>query len=246
MEVKKKHNADIKDVLSRLRDRGGFPSLERYRYGDYDVEHALEVVEAIGKLRSPRFVIDSENKFAYENFIKWCHGDTTMRSLNPFTGEEQDGDINRGIYIAGNTGSGKSWCLDVMLAYSQSLGFAVRHDDGQDAIDRPLSWVISRADDICQEYMTSGDIEVFKKRVMIGIQDLGQEPREVLFMGNRQNVLKQLIEHRGDRDDRITLITSNLRISSDTLKRDYGDRVQSRLVEMCNYFEIKGKDRRKY
>ena len=59
-------------------------------------------------------------------------------------------------------------------------------------------------------------------------------------------MLKQLIEHRGDRDDRITLITSNLRISSDTLKRDYGDRVQSRLVEMCNYFEIKGKDRRKY
>ena len=79
---------------------------------------------------------------------------------------------------------------------------------------------------------------------IIGIQDLGQEPKETLYMGNRLNVLQQLLEYRGDRGDQLTLITSNLRISSETLKRDYGDRVQSRLVEM-NYFEIKGKDRRK-
>ena len=235
----------IASVLNYIKERGGFGGFCRYRY-NYDIDHALQVVEAIGKSRNPKFVIDDENRFAYVNFTKWCHGDETMRALNPLTGQEQAGDLNRGIYIAGNTGSGKSWCLEVMLAYSQAMGFAISFDDGAKEVDRPLFWAITRADEVCQEYVANGEIQRYKQRAMIGIQDLGQEPKEVLYMGNRLNVLQQLLEYRGDRTDQLTLITSNLRISSDTLKRDYGDRVQSRLVEMCNYFEIKGKDRRKY
>lgn len=236
----------IANVLSYIKQRGGFAGFERYEYKDYDINSALQVVEAIGKSRNPKFVIDDENRFAYTNFIKWCHGDTSMRAMNPMTGEEQDGDLNRGIYIAGNTGSGKSWCLEIMLAYSQAMGFVICFDDGDGEVDKPLFWGITRADDICNEYIAKGEIQLFKRRAMIGIQDLGQEPKEVLYMGNRLNVLQQLLEYRGDRTDQLTMITSNLRISSDTLKRDYGDRVQSRLVEMCNYFEIKGRDRRKY
>lgn len=114
----------IASVLNYIKERGGFGGFCRYRYS-YDLDHALQVVEAIGKSRNPKFVIDDENRFAYTNFIKWCHGDPTMRALNPLTGQEQAGDLNRGIYIAGNTGSGKSWCLEVMLAYSQAMGFAV-------------------------------------------------------------------------------------------------------------------------
>ena len=80
---------------------------------------------------------------------------------------------------------------------------------------------------------------------MLGIQDLGSEPQESLYMGNRVDVVRQLIEHRGDKTDEMTLITSNLKINGERLVNRYGDRVASRLVEMCNYFEIKGKDRRK-
>ena len=108
-----------------------------------------------------------------------------------------------------------------------------------------LFWVTGRADVICQEYASTGDIAKFRSAPILGIQDLGQEPREVLYMGNRQNALQQLLEYRGDCDGKLTLITSNLRISSERLRNDYGDRVQSRLCEMCNYLEIKGKDRRK-
>ena len=116
-----------------------------------------------------------------------------MRALNPLTGQEQAGDLNRGIYIAGNTGSGKSWCLEVMLAYSQAMGFVVSFDDGAKEVDRPLCWGITRADEVCQEYVANGEIQRYKQRAMIGIQDLGQEPKEVLFMGNRLNVLQQLL-----------------------------------------------------
>lgn len=242
MEVKV-YNPDISEVLKFIKERGYFSDFDRYIYDNYDIEHALKVVEAIGKSRNPNFVIDSENRFAYENFIKWCHGDITMKALNPLTGVEQQGDLKRGIYIAGNTGSGKSWCLEVMLAYVRAWGFQIKFSN--DNSQRPLFWNINRADDICSEFSEKGEIMKFKKMPIIGIQDFGQEPRETLYMGNRLNVLQQLLEYRGDRTDELTMITSNLRISSEILKEKYGDRVQSRLVEMCNYLEIKGKDRRK-
>ena len=64
-------------------------------------------------------------------------------------------------------------------------------------------------------------------------------------MGNRINVLRQILEYRGDQTDKITLITSNLPMNHKRFIDRYEDRVSSRLNEMCNYFEIKGKDRRK-
>ena len=64
-------------------------------------------------------------------------------------------------------------------------------------------------------------------------------------MGNKLEVLRTLIESRGDRTDAMTLFTSNFPMSHKSIIDRYGDRVASRLVEMCNYMEIKGKDRRK-
>ena len=58
--------------------------------------------------------------------------------------------------------------------------------------------------------------------------------------------MRSLIEYRGDRSDCLTLITSNLKLGGDKLLNRYGDRVASRLSEMCNYFEIRGADRRKW
>jgi len=66
-----------------------------------------------------------------------------------------------------------------------------------------------------------------------------------LYMGNRINVMRRILEYRGDQSDQITLITSNLPYNSKKFVELYGDRVASRLNEMCNYFEITGKDRRK-
>lgn len=209
---------------------------------DYDLGNALDVVTTIGKARNHRFVIDEENRFAYVNFIKWLHADPSMQAIDPASGEITAGDLKKGIYLAGNTGTGKSWCLDIMLVYARIWELEIHFSD--DKYPRPLSWPAYRADDICHEYANTGQVHSLRGYPILGIHDLGQEPRETLYMGNRQNVLGQILESRGDRDDLITLITSNLRLSGELLRSSYGDRVQSRLVEMCNYLEIKGKDRR--
>lgn len=232
----------INQVLNRIGNRGLFQGITRYVYADYDMQESLEIVEAIGKSRNPAFVIDDENRFTYENMIRWCHCDTKMQAIDPVTKKVIPGGLKKGIYIAGNTGTGKSWCLEVMAAYAMAFGFVITLGETE---KRMLYWDNVRADDICEEYAANGTFQKFKTRNIYGIQDLGSEPAESVYMGNRIEVLRQLLEYRGDRTDQVTLFTSNLPMNHKILVDRYGDRVSSRLSAMCNYFEIRGKDRRK-
>lgn len=231
---------NLQDVFKKIESRGLFSRIRRYTYA-YDIEIALKVVEAIGKERNPKFVIDDENRFAYENLIRWVNGDKEMKCIDPITKEVIPGRLNAGIYIAGNTGTGKSWALEIMTAFCLI-------DDIQifaGIKNRCLHWSNFHVNEVCDEYVKSGDTQQYKNWQILGLQDLGAEPVESLYMGNRLEVLRQILECRGDRTDQITLITSNLPINHEVLTKRYGDRVSSRLHEMCNYLEIKGQDRRK-
>lgn len=231
-------------ILKAIQDRGVFAQITRYQYLDYDMEEEMQIIEAIGKIRTPYFVIDDDNRFTYENFIRWCRCDTKMQCLHPETSQVMPGNLRHGIYIAGATGTGKSWCLEIMQAYCRVFGFKVQFFE--DNTQSQLQWQCVRSDTICDAFAESGNISAFKKRNIIGIQDFGSEPQESLFMGNRLEVMRSLIEYRGDRSDCLTLITSNLKLGGEKLLNRYGDRVASRLSEMCNYFEIRGADRRKW
>jgi hypothetical protein len=232
---------DIGQIIEKIRQRGFFSTIKRFSYVPYDIKIALNVVSAIGKERSCKFAIDDQNRFAYENMIRWVHGDPDFKCLDPETRWPIPGRLNAGIYIAGNTGTGKSWLLEIMAAYSTVDNVQIVVGDTQ----RCLYWKNLRADTVCDEYTETGSFERFKKSPIIGFQDLGSEPVESMYMGNRVNVMRQILEYRGDQTDKITLITSNLPINHKAFVDRYGDRVSSRLHEMCNYFEIKGKDRRK-
>lgn len=234
----------VQEILKFAQRRGLFNHFTRYRYLDYDINRALEVVAALGQRRNPKFVIDDENRFTFENFIKWCHCDSTMMALNPETGEKIPGNLKSGIYIGGNAGSGKSWCLDIMTEYCAIYRFKIVFN-GFDETEAVLTWQPKLAQEITDFFVDNGNITDFKQRKILAIQDLGSEPQEVLHMGNRFDVLRHLIEFRGDKTDEITLVTSNLKLGGQRMVERYGDRVTSRLFQMCNYFEIKGKDRRK-
>lgn len=243
-KVVKVQSPKIDLILNNIKQRGMFATLTRFQYLHYDINEALSIVEAIGQSRNPRFVIDDENRFTYENFIRWCHCDTKMMRLDPVTAQPIPGQLKRGIYIAGNTGTGKSWCLEIMQAYCKVYGFKVQYYGEEQQSN--LYWGSFRADEICEKYSETGNINHFKNRVILAIQDLGSEQQESLYMGNRVDVMRQLIECRGDRSDCMTMVTSNLKLCGQKIIDRYGDRVASRLAEMCNYFEIKGSDRRKW
>lgn len=232
---------EIKNIIDKIKERRFFQIIKRFSYLPYDINIALQVVEAIGKERNPKFVIDEENRFVYENMIRWIHGDPEFKALDPETKNVIPGRLTAGIYIGGNTGSGKSWVLEIMSAYCVIDNIQIQMGENK----RCLRWPCFRSDTICDEYIESGKIEKFKTFSIIAIQDLGAEPPGSLYMGNRLPVLRQILEYRGDRTDQITLISSNFSMSGKKLSDRYEDRVVSRLNEMCNYFELRGKDRRK-
>lgn len=227
-------------ILARIREKTFFHPIMRYHY-DIPIAEGLEIIEAIGRERSKKFVIDNENRFAYENILKWVHGDTTAQCINPDTNEHVPANMKAGIYIAGNTGTGKSWCMEMVREYILAMGFEIMIDDTK----RPMSFPIARADDITAAFMIDGGMERFKQADILCIQDVGTEARETLYMGNRLEVIRTLLEWRADNGNKLTFITSNLPCNHSTFAERYGDRVVSRIREMCNYYVIKGKDRRK-
>lgn len=231
----------IENILKQISEKGLFQKITRFPYLPYKMEIALKVVEAIGKERNPKFCIDNGNRFVYENLIRWVHADPEFKCLDPFTKQVVPGQLNKGIYISGNTGSGKSWAIELMSAYCtiDNVKFGVN------GAKKQLQWPSIRTDTICEDYTTTGIIEKYKKMPIIGIQDLGAEPLESMYMGNRVNVLQQILEYRGDQTNILTLISSNLPINHETFVKRYEDRVSSRLNEMCNYFQLTGVDRRK-
>lgn len=230
-----------KAIIARIKERGTFPTITRYHH-TMSLGDAMEIIECIGRYRTPHFAIDDDNRFVYENVVKWLLGDPTMKAIDPTTKRIVSGRLDAGLYISGQTGVGKSWLLDLISALAIELAPVISFDSES---QQRLTWLNVRADDISEVWTREGTVSKYKSWRIIGIQDLGAEPQEALYMGNRLECLRSVLEARGDRDDRLTLITSNYPMGHRLLADRYGERVASRLQEMCNYFEIRGSDRRR-
>lgn len=237
----KVNETQIATIMKFMKERKVFAGIERLAYLPVDMEFAMSVIDVIGKYRNPKFCIDDENRFVYENIVRWVHGDTEMKCMSPETKSIVSGDINKGIYIAGNTGTGKTWCLEIISKYTQLMNIAVNIVGEKHA----LTWGGYRSDAIIADYQQTGEYYQFARRPIICIHDLGTESTDALYMGNRMNIMRAILEYRGDRSDLITLISSNIPINHKMFVEKYGDRVASRMHEMCNYFELTGQDRRK-
>lgn len=232
----------IDDLLSKVLKSGFANQVERIgSHGVADMDKEMELIRRIGSIRCRDFTIDATNRFAYENAVRWLSGDMGMRSLNISEKTTITGDLLKGLYVAGGVGSGKSLFLEVISAYSSVRGYMIRI--GRQTV--PLNWKCIRADTVCDDFTHSGSIEKYKNAPLLCIQDVGAEPLESLYMGNRMNVIRQVLECRGDKDDCITIISSNLPFNHRVFIDRYGERCSSRLYKMCNYLIINGKDRRK-
>lgn len=223
--------------------------LQRVKMADTSVEETLEAIKIIGKSIVPDFVIDDDNSFLYTNLAKWLIGDRSMMA-HDVNGREIQGDCKKGLYIAGTTGTGKSLAVIILGKICQAANVPL-YINGE---KNKLMWNSYLCNEICEDYADSGDIVKYIKYPSICIQDLGAEiergkegeaKAETMYMGNRKNVMRTILESRGDYLDRMTLITSNYKINGKVIQQAYGDRVVSRLGLMCNYFILKGEDRRR-
>lgn len=153
----------IGSIIGNIRNKGFFHTIRRNSYLPYQLPFAMQVVEAIGKDRNPKFCIDNENRFVYENLIRWIHGDQDFKCVDPATKEIIPGRLTAGIYIAGNTGSGKSWALEIMSAYCDIDNVQVTIGNEQFC----LRWPCFRSDTICEEFTEKGSIDKYKKGLFL-------------------------------------------------------------------------------
>lgn len=227
---------DIFKALENVKNDFFFRGVERSTtLAEFEEDDMRKFLMGIGERFVRGFELDASNKDVYENVRKWADA-RPFTCMHPLTKKTIMGDTTKGLYICGPTGSGKSVLVSIIRAYLKALHAKIRVGNSIE----PMEWEPRRADDICVEYSRTGDLEQFMKARILCIHDMGSEQEETLYMGNRVNVIRTILEYRGDRNNLITIITSN-----DTIEESkYGERVKSRLCEMCNYFELVGKDRR--
>lgn len=232
---------DFKELAARILDRRNIVPFVRYQY---ELPEAGQVFKAIGEqLCGGKFEVNENNAFVYNNCLNWLLG-AKFKCLNPNNPDEQiDGNINKGLYIAGPCGTGKSVLLRILAALSNYMNIEYEADRRK----IKLVWANKRADDICNN-VTSGGIDSIIRLQnidVLNIDDIGSGQSEQVYMGNRINAIRLILEARGDSYGKMTLLTSNYPMTHGVIKEEYGIRVVSRLSEMCNYFELTGEDWRK-
>lgn len=228
---------DIENIIKQLNIPERSIRRRTFNSVNWSMDEMLGLVCRIGQRLDPRFVLDADNIAVYENLVYWIMCDERMRSIDPRSGAEMAGRLDKGIYLAGNTGSGKSTAMRIAKILYPMYRFRT-HDD------KEILWLERRADEIASYFSEKGEIRAFREAPLLCIQDLGCEPIEVLYMGNRVKILQNIIEYRGDCKENVTMVTSNIPLTHEDFRTRYGQRAASRMLEMTNYLILSGTDRR--
>lgn len=230
--------------VAALMDGYGRYGIRRSAPMTLNIPESMAYIEAIGRHYTPRFVIDDDNRWAYLQMARWIIGDPAMEAVivNGGRSEYTRGDLCKGIYLCGTTGSGKSLMMRVMLKFARLCPSTIFFGE----TERRISWSFLSAAEAWERGCRGASPMTGEACApIVCIQDLGCEPEaEAVYMGVRREPMRQLIEARGDHDDMLTMATSNINIFGEDFVRRYGDRVASRLRGGCNVIFLGGRDRR--
>lgn len=183
-----------------------------------------------------QFINDESFKDLFEKLLLYFWEDEQFEILGY-------GSLNKGICIAGNTGVGKTYLLE-LFKFNPRRNFTIvgcnsvansYQSGGLEALDISYGQTKKRRGMNCDERIYPS----------ICFDDLGAERIPINYMGSQMNVMQEIIIDRYQNKcyPYLTHFTTNL--SGDQIEELYGERVRSRLREMVNFFELKGKDRRK-
>jgi DNA replication protein DnaC len=136
------------------------------------------------------------------------------------------------IVLCGLCGNGKT---TTMYAFQNLIN--LMRNKGE--INKDFGFWIEDAKDLA--ISATNNYDTFKKicsKPLLGIEDMGREPAEILVYGNKVNPMIDLMERRYN-EQRFTFITTNL--TPQEISERYGKRVADRLNEIAKVVVFKNK-----
>lgn len=178
----------------------------------------------LGQLKKlcPDYKVDEANQAIVSDIFNWCIRNKNG-NLNP----------NRGLWIYGGVGTGKSTLMKAILAFIKENW----RRDCDDAINPRWENMAM----LCGEYAKDG-FSVFDS-IPMGLDEVGTEVSPTNHVGNKINVFAQIISTLYDLPGALpTIVTTNLTISN--VLEKYGPRTVDRIGQMFNLVEMLGASRR--
>lgn len=184
----------------------------------------------------PGFQVADKMKPLMNDILRWCHG---------LPGRY---DPDKGLWLWGDIGTGKSTLLAILQAFCPTVRPWRRYRDGSSAGSRELSrqaspygFRISNATRVAGDYAKNGyeGIDTYILNARQAFDEVGREGIPSSYFGNTENVFAYIIQRRYDlRDGDFTHVTSNL--DPEQIAEIYGDHIYDRCYEMFNFVEMSG------
>lgn len=190
-------------------------------------QHAAGVVN-IAKSIQPNFEITEENQFVLKELLLYFSGNKNF-----------NGSLNKGLFLVGPVGTGKSLFMNVFKKYTSE-------------ILKANSFRVYQTSNIIDSVNISGAeyLELFNDNynnpITCYIDDISSQNEEVKHFGTSYNVIEQLLSIRYyvySRYKKLTHISTN-KYPKEMVKI-YDKRIVDRMREMFNIIELKGKSFRK-
>ena len=149
-------------------------------------------------------------------------------------------DYNKGLFLYGALGRGKSMTLQALRKYMTTICKEVRQ------FDYRIGMWWKSASELANIYAAEGQPDLIRyaaSDVNLCIDELGREPNPASNYGTKMNVIQFLLQLRYDnRRTSVTHITTNMRVED--IAGAYGDYVADRCLEMFNFIEFNGQSYR--
>lgn len=207
----------------------------RQTVGSRDVtpQEKIKFVEVCRHI-CPKFQIAENMKPLLNDLVRWCL--------------MLDGkyDPEKGLWLWGNIGTGKSTMLEIIREYCNLVRppVAYRYSDNIRKM-RTEKWKygfrIVNTSYVAGMFAKEGypGIEEYITSVRQAFDEVGRECIPTGFFGNMENVFQYILQRRYDlRRGDFTHVTSNL--SPDQIGKVYGDHIYDRCFEMFNFVEMSG------
>lgn len=176
------------------------------------------------------FTIDNDNKKFLNQLCRYFSQDKAFETVH-------NGDLNKGMFIYGGHGTGKTSSLLIIQQISKKYAL------------KQLWFPIIETGDVVMKFNTEKNKDFIIKDYSTGnymFDDLGAETSASnIFIYGKEDIFIRILEARYVQyisKGTITHITSNLTLSE--IKKRYGPRVEDRFIEMFNIIELGGDSRR--